>query len=125
MDIENDLQAIKRVFIDYPKRLKTAKEELSKINSEEKDLLHLLEIGKLSASQIMKVSSQLVSVLRKRRGVKNEIELLESIIHFHNRLKENEITDSIGKVRKVETRQTNRRYTMRVRTDLQGLISNE
>lgn len=125
MNLENDLQAIRRVFIDYPKRLKAANEELSKINCEEKDLLHLLEIGKLNASQIMKISSQLVSVLRKRREVKNEVELLESIIHLRNRLRESEITDSIGKVRKIEARQTNRRCTMRVRTDLQELIANE
>lgn len=122
MQIEDDLQAVKRVFIDYPKQLKNAREELSRVQSEELDLLHVLELGKLNASEIMKVASELVKLLRKRRDLKDEIEKLSSITQLAKKAKEHEITNAIGDIRKIENIHGKRRYTMRVRSDLQPLV---
>lgn len=118
MNIEADLKAVRRIFYEYAKQLKYANEELDRIHSEQLDIMHVLELGKLNASEIMKVSSQLVKLLRKRREVKNEIELLESLRHITVKPKEHEVDSAFSHLRKANERIEKRRYTPRVREDL-------
>lgn len=123
--IENDLQAIKRIFIDYPKVYKTKKRELIKAEQERQDLLHVLELGRLNAVQQSKITRDLKAVSVKRRQIKNNLEILEVVNKFANSFnnnsnKNNQIETVTNTVSNIMARE--RTYTMRVRTDLQKLL---
>lgn len=121
MDIDKDLQAVKRIFVDYPKLYGEKSEELKVINSEIKDLLHVLELANLNAVEMSKIMKQLKKARLKRRHCKNELEVLDEIKRFgFKRVKESEINTVINRVHHITNRK--RIYTMRVREDLQNLV---
>lgn len=70
MNIEEDLLAVKRVFVSLPKKLEKLNEELVEIGSERQDLLHALELGKLDAVRMSKIAKSLQDVQRRRRKIK-------------------------------------------------------
>ncbi len=124
MCIENDLQAIKRVFIDYPNMYEIKQQELKQVSQERQDLLHVLELGKLNAIEMSKLMRELKDVQVKRRRIKNNLEVLDEIKRYsHKKFKENEVNTLINRVDNIINRE--RTYTMRVRTDLQELVNNE
>lgn len=123
--IENDIQAIKRIFIDYPQVYKMKKDELVKAEQERQDLLHVLELGKLDAIGIQKVAGQLKQVSIRRRSIKNNLEVLEAVSKFsrtfnNNTNKNKQIETVANTVNNIISR--DRKYTMRVRKDLQDLV---
>lgn len=123
--VENDLLAIKRIFVDYPKVYKSKKSELKKVNQERQDLLHVLELGKLNAVEQSKITRDLKNVSIKRRQIKNNLEVLEVVSKFANQFNNNtnknkQIEVVTNTVESIVTRE--RKYKMRVRTDLQQLV---
>lgn len=128
MSIENDLLAIKKIFVDYPKLYKVKKQELIKAEQERQDLLHALELGKLDAIKMGKITRELKQVQIRRRQIKNNLEVLEIVSKFshtfnNNSNKNKQIESVANTVKNITGR--DRRYTMRVRTDLQKLVEVE
>lgn len=124
LSIENDLNAIKRIFIDYPKMYKVKKDELIKVSSERQDLLHALELGNLDAIEMSKLVRDLKKVQVKRRQIKNNLEVLDEIKRFtYGKIKEHEVNAAISRVDHIINRK--RTYTMRVRTDLQSMVDSK
>lgn len=123
--INNDLQSLKRIFVEYPKKYKEQKQKLIIAEQERQDLLHVLELGKLNAIEMSKIMRELKNVQQKRRRIKNNIEVLEvfnkfSISFNNNRHKDKQIETLTNTVKNIIDRE--RTYKMRVRTDLQDLI---
>jgi len=124
MSIENDLNAIKRIFIEYPKMYKMKNIELEKVSSERQDLLHALELGKLNAIEMSKIMRDLKQVQIKRRQIKNNLDVLDEIKRFaYKRINERDIDKAINRVDHIVNRQRN--YTMRERKDLQHLVDGD
>src|SRR5690625_1278154 len=96
------------------------------IGSERQDVLHALELGKLDAIQRTKLVNELKEVQKRRRKIKDELEVLDEIKRFTStlRLKGRQINEIIERIRGIKERQERRTYTMRVRTDLQDVIDN-
>lgn len=122
--ILNDLQALKRITIEYPKYENRLRKEFNKVSSERQDLLHVIELGKLDAIQFGKVSRELKEVQIKRRELKNELEIFEELNrHFNIKKPKSDKYDFIIKrIEDVFGKIKNRKYTMRVREDLQKLV---
>ncbi len=123
--IENDIQALKRIFIDYPRLYKIKKQELEKAEQERQDLLHVLELGKLNATQQSKITRDLKKVSVKRRQIKNNLEVLDVVTkfarNFNNNTSKNKQIDVVtNTVNEITTKE--RKYTMRVRSDLQPFV---
>jgi len=128
LSIENDLQAIKRIFIDYPRLNKIKKVELEKAEQERQDLLHALELGRLNAVEQSKITKDLKSVSIRRRQIKNNLEVLEVVSKFahsfNNNSNKNKQFDVVtNTVNKITTKK--RIYTMRERKDLQHLVDGD
>lgn len=124
-NVEQDLQTVRKVFVDYPKQYDLAKDQLVKINQERQDLLHVIELGKLDAIALSRTVRELKRVQQVRRKLKSEIEVLEEVTRFINNFPKNrkhEINQAIGNVRSVQERQKRRIYTMRIRKDLQEYV---
>lgn len=123
-DIVKALKSVRDVYVSFPKRLKLAEEELSKINQEIQDILHVLELAKFNASEGYKYARDIKELRLERRKLKDEIELLEKIQEFtaYPKASEKVINKTIGEINKVQTKFNNRFYTMRVRKDLQEMI---
>lgn len=123
--INNDLQSLKRIFVDYPKKYKEQKQKLIIAEQERQDLLHVLEFGKLNAVEMSKIMRELKTVQQRRRRIKNNIEVLEVFnkfsISFNNNVHKDKQIDTLANtVLNIVERE--RTYTMRIRTDLQDLI---
>lgn len=118
----------REVLFNFPRQYKLAKEELRKINQERQDLLHVIELGKLDAVKMSRMMSELKDVQKRRRKLKNEIELMSEVNYFLSYIKnlseiEGIVNNTIGNLRKVSNQQDQRTYTMRIRKDLQGLVN--
>ena len=121
--IENELIATRNVLVEYPKRYKSLQEELSKIDSERSDLLHVIELGSLNAVQRVRLAGELRDLSIKRRLVKNDIELLKEVTHFaENGVTPGRLNNLIGTIRQVLQKQEKRSYRLRVRNDLQDFM---
>lgn len=126
MTIEEKLSIVLDVFIKYPQKYEELKQELQRVGSERQDLLHALELGRLNAVQRTKLVNELKEVQKRRRKIKDELEVLDEIKRFTStvRLKERQIKEIIERIRSIEERHKTRTYTMRVRTDLQDVVDN-
>lgn len=125
MSIQNDLLAIRKIFLDYPNYYMQQKKEFERVSSERQDLLHVIELAKLNAAQMSKYMRQLKQVQIKRRQIKNNLEVLEQINRFshnfnNNKHKDHQIDTVINTVDNIVNRE--RKYKMRVRPDLQELV---
>lgn len=123
-EIEQTLQSVREVFVNYPKRYETATEELRKVENEIQDILHVIEFCSLDAIKMTEKYKELKALRVKRRELKDELELLGEVKSFlaHQKPSEKIINNTIGKIRSTLERQHNRTYTMRVRKDWQRLI---
>lgn len=122
------MMVTREVLFNFPRQYKLAKEELRKINQERQDLLHVIELGKLDAVKMSRMMSELKDVQKRRRKLKNEIELMSEVNYFLSYIKnlseiEGIVNNTIGNLRKVSNQQDQRTYTMRIRKDLQGLVN--
>lgn len=123
-EYEQALQAVRDIYVTYPKRIESNEEELKKIDQEIQDLLHVIELGTFDAAKGSQILKQLKKARQERRRVKNDLELLDPIKEFISYAKPSEknIGQSIGKLRNVVNVQEHRTYRMRVRTDLQDMV---
>ena len=124
MEILEALQAVRDVYVNYPKRYEEIKDGIKRCELEIEDLEHLMEFAKLNASQGYQMYKAMKEVRKRRRELKNELELLEISKRINNAGKPNEkiLNQAIGDMRKVIKQQNDRCYSMRVRHDLQELI---
>lgn len=123
MTIQEQLKAVRYILVEVPKLFELVQKEFHKVNDETQDLLHVLELGKLNAIEMSKITRQLKEVRQKRRELKDELEILYEVRNFATgNVNEHEINTIIGKVRSIHEKRQRRTYTMRVRTDLQKLV---
>lgn len=125
MQIEQSLKAVRDVFVNYPKQIELNETALKKIDQEIQDILHAIELNNFNASNGYILAKELQKARQERRKLKDELEMLEPIKSFlkHPKPTEKTIGNTLGDVRGVVQRQGNRKYTMRVRDDLQELVN--
>ena len=123
-EIIQALQAVRDVYINFPKRYDLSKEELQKIEWEIQDILHIVELSNFNASEGFKWAKELQRLRKARRALKDELESLEKVKEFLAFPKPTEkvVNKTIGDLRGIESRKENRTYHMRMRKDLQELI---
>lgn len=124
MNIIQALQAVRDIYIKYPQRYEQNQEELRKVEAEIQDVLHIIELTTFNASDGYKWAKELQRLRKVRRDLKNELEELEKVKEFASfqRPTEKNISKIIGDIRHIENRQSNRKYSMRMRKELQDLI---
>jgi archaellum component FlaC len=124
-EFEQNLQSVREVFVNYPKRYSHNEELLRNVDMEIQDILHAIELSNFNAYGGFKLSKELQKARQERRRIKEEMEMMEPIIKdFLNFVKptEKNISITLGNVRKAVARQSNRCYSMRTRKDLQELV---
>lgn len=127
MDLINEMKAVRNIFIERPKYFDFLNKQLAKVDKEIQDLLHVIELGKLDAVALMKVSRDLKKARIERRYIKNDLDMLTIVNEFVDSskgktVKQFEIEQSIGKLRSMEQRIERRVYRMRIRNDLQHFV---
>lgn len=124
-DIEQIIITIRDAIRDIPKRYSDNLEQINKLEKEENDLLHYIELVNLNAVEGFKAYKELQKVRKERRVYKDENELLKHVqpvlsnMKGHLRLLDN----AIGNVRQTEKHLENRIYRVRVRKDLDKVIN--
>lgn len=123
MNIEEKLQIVREILIDYPKNKVIAQEELTKVELELQDLNHIIELGSLNAAERSLIINQMMDALKKRRTLKDELDMLTIVDDLtKSNISHGDINTAIGRVRKLERRWDKRIYTLRVRRDLQKYL---
>lgn len=117
-DLEQILKTLRQAETDF----NIASDEQKVCDDEQQDILHELELVRLSYHERGKLAARLVEVRKKRRLAKNTLETLEPLVNW---LKENQDTVRslqrvLGEMRKQEQRHLNRVYVKRV--DGEGAI---
>lgn len=84
----------------------------------QQDLLHKLELEPLNAVELVRTAKQLKECRETRRLMKDELERLTPIVEFiqdkNNAKTINQLSELMGRLRKIDTNQANRRYYPRV-----------
>lgn len=127
LEIEQHLQSIREVFVNYPKLYEHNLEQLKRIDQEIQDILHAIELNNFNASDGYKLAKELQTARKVRRELKDQLELLEPLKEFVSFVKptEKNIGSTLGNVRIIKQRHNVRTYKMRIRDDLQSLIENK
>lgn len=122
MDIEQTLQAVKEVYVNYPKQQN--EEALKKVEKEIVDIEHLIEIRNFNASEGYKYAKELKRARVERRRIKDEMALLGPIkdLLMYAKPRDKNITKTINDVQGILASHKVRTYKMRVRDDLQELV---
>ncbi|WP_182200115.1 hypothetical protein [Paraliobacillus salinarum] len=120
-DVEQTAIFIRNAVRDVPDRLNTNNAQLTKINQEIQDLMHVVEFSSFNASDGYRLAKDLKIARKKRRELKNELELLEPLVSVLKKFRNNlqEMDKAVGEIRKVKALQQSRTYKCRVREDLQ------
>lgn len=106
---------------DATSRLRSARDEMDRLEALTQDYLHALELGNLNYRERAKIATKLAECRKERREVKDEAEVLEQFVDFCEEKESvaylNKLRAVLGKVRAVERRHKNRMYTPRVMKD--------
>ena len=99
-------------------------EEVHRMDKLTQDYLHKLELEGLDYRERAKVATQLAKCRQLRRESKDTVETLEPFIDFlesdKGKQMMNLMKETLGKVRKVESRMENRTYRYRVLESKEG-----
>ena len=106
------------------------REELSKVNLEQQDLLHEFELSPLSASERSIIAGKMIEVRKRRRQIDNSIKIIAPAVKFCDEHKSLVVTiyRIIHLMQKTKDGLASRQYTPRVRTDIklyQGTLMKE
>lgn len=109
-------------FQDTDKRLKDLREEQSKWDSIQDEILHYIENHKLDAIKGCKLLKILKQVRTERRIVKNEIDIVQSlkatfIDKYKNKFIEKDIMQALKSLKELENRQNSPKYTYQYLTE--------
>lgn len=121
---EEELKIFRKVVAEYPKRFKVNKELLHELHQEELDLLHVVELVNLNASDGYKLYKELQTNRQERRKIKDENKLLEPIVSYikQQKVSTTALNGLIGEIRNRKSTMSARGYRMNVRHDLQHTI---
>lgn len=124
-DLEETAVFVRNAIRDIPNRYKQNEIDIKKLDLETQDLLHIVELGKVDAILRQKLYEELRKVRQKRRILKDENEQLAPIIDILISLKNKvpKLDNGIGELRKVKLAQGQRKYSFRVRHDLDKILN--
>lgn len=112
MAIKKYIESINNIIQEIEHKKEDMKEELSNFDKQVSDIHHYIEFGKFNAYEGWKAFSMLQAVLRGRRMVKDEINILQEIG------KSKCCTDSLRSIEKTIGELDTRIYKPRVLTEL-------
>ncbi|SFL39457.1 hypothetical protein SAMN04487943_101331 [Gracilibacillus orientalis] len=121
-DVEQTASIINNAIRDLPDTFNKNKNEVSQLENEIQDLLHVIEFSSFNAHEGWKLSKQLKKARTKRRTLKNENEQIEPLLSFCKKTRNylGELDDVIQDIHQVKKNQKNRTYRCRVLEDLQN-----
>lgn len=99
------------------------KAEETKMNNEQQDLLHEIELSELNAAELIKIASRLRKLRKERRKVKDKLEYIRTLRTFTDKYNNNfktyvDITNIKKQLETLEKEQATRIYRPRVLDDL-------
>ena len=119
---EDMLKYMLAFFQDTDKRLKELREEQSKWDIKQDEILHYIENHNLDAIKGCKLLRILKQVRTERRIVKNEIDVVQSlkatfIDKYKNKFIEKDIMQALKSLKELENRQNSPKYTYQYLTE--------
>jgi len=124
-NINESFEMFRDMVREIPDRYHSNNKEITKLQEETQDLLHMIEMVNFNARDGYKLSKALKEVRKRRRELKDENQLLEPIVpllkKYRNEL--NNMDKILGEIRKRERLQDVRGYRCRVRDDLQESLN--
>lgn len=124
-DIEETAQFIRNAIKDIPKRYSDNLDEITHLEKERSDWIHLMELRDLGLYEGWKAYKGLQKVERKRRKLKDEniqLKYLAPVLKEMNG-KVTKLNESIGSIRKEKVYLEKRSYRTKVRKDLEKVIN--
>lgn len=119
---EDMLKYMLAFFQDTDKRLKELRQEQSKWDIKQDEILHYIENHNLDAIKSCKLMKVLKKVRAERRIVKDEINIINSlkdtfIDKYKNKFIEKDIIQALKSLKELENRQNSPKYTYQYLTE--------
>lgn len=121
-EFHNATLSIGRVVEGIPSRMKELNTLETRYNNEILDLEHLAEFETFNAAEGFYIAKQIQKARKKRRSTKDEIEVLmeiKKVANCNSKL-DNHMKGLDKQISELIKRQETRKYSARVRTDLQS-----
>lgn len=117
MEVEELLKYMLNFFQDIDKQLKNKNEELKRIDMQQQDILHYIEVRNLNAGGYAKSGKLLKDVRQERRRIKNDIEQMELIQVFtrkyNNKMIQGDLIQTLKGLSTINKRQAEPKYICR------------
>ena len=121
-EIRKLLVNIEDLFLNLENIKKKLEHEINLANDEQEDYLHELELGKLNGIEIMGVAKLLIQARKKRRVLKDKLDLVNTIKGYTDKyITKGILPDTTQAIKNIDTlknNQDNRGYIPRVVKDL-------
>lgn len=126
-DIENLAMTFRAILQDAPKRLEANLAEVCSYEKEIMDIEHVLELTNFHASKGYQYAKDIQQVRKRRRELKDEIELLTPLVEIIEKMKanDNHLNKAVGEIRRIKQSHGKRTYRMRIRQDLQHEVDKQ
>ena len=120
--VEDILKYTLVLFQDTDKRLNKLRNMQSEWDIKQDELLHYIENHNLDAIKSCKIAKQLKYVRAERRQVKDEIDVISSlkdtfIDKYKNKFIEKDLIQALKKLKELEMRRNNPKYTYQYLTE--------
>lgn len=110
-----ELEAALKLFREAEQRLKIVTDELNECNDEQLDIEHDIELVRHSHNELGHIAEHLRDVRRRRRIAKNAADVLTPLVEWtkSNPIKLNELTKTLGEMRRAQEIAERRSYMCR------------
>ena len=119
LQVSERIQTIIQFFEQVIKDYDWSYEQVNKLDKETQDILHSLELEKLTTGERNKLTTRIIKLRKERRKHKDIAEELEPIVSFiqtdKGRALLHPMKEALGKTRKVEAYHQKRQYHKRVK----------
>lgn len=130
MDLEDLLKYMLSFFEGIDEQAKKLNEEQSIVDKKQDEILHYIEIHKLSAAQSCKLTKELKKIREERRQIKNELTIVRSIkdtfvAKYKNKMIEKDIILALKNLKELRKIQENPKYKYKYLTEKLEVLENE
>lgn len=122
--VEELVNSLHCIFTELPKHYEANENEITELDKEQQDLLHIIELTRFDAYKGFKYAKEIQRLRERRRELKDENELLINLYNFANDNKKlsNSVNTVKHKYKQTIQVQANRSYKFRVREEFGGIL---
>lgn len=126
-EVVHAFETVRKMIEEAPTKIIELRKQQSEAAKAEQDILHTMEFGKLSITEMGQLGFELQEVRLRIRKIKDDQYITQRICWFideHETITDATLQTLVEELKRIGEARSKRKYTMRIRKDLQSKIVN-